>query len=153
MGMWCLQMCVICLDEEIEKREECILACGHTFHTKCIIQWGFHQASENKKNCCPLCRSTGSFFQLRVLDPDEMIERISDSPPHMKSTVIATVIRDKYSNWAVGYLKCSNGRVSLTEVQTSMYESPYLTFYNPITNQKYISNAFSRKRGVVLHNI
>lgn len=43
--------CVICLDEFKDGDELVWVACGHSFHHRCIVAW-------NTKNpACPLCRS------------------------------------------------------------------------------------------------
>lgn len=56
------ETCVICYNE-LDDEEQCysIEPCGHTFHTKCIIDW-FRRAST-----CPCCR-------------DNTVEQINEIP-------------------------------------------------------------------------
>jgi len=42
--------CSICL-QNISKRSEKVLGCGHSFHTKCIKRWC------ERTPCCPICRA------------------------------------------------------------------------------------------------
>ena len=47
-------ICNICLDDEdddYENKARCQLACGHSFHTRCLLTWCMH------KSTCPCCPS------------------------------------------------------------------------------------------------
>jgi hypothetical protein len=45
--------CSICLDPMTSRNYTKLGACGHLFHTSCIVEWGSHG-----KETCPCCRKT-----------------------------------------------------------------------------------------------
>eukprot|EP00483_Globobulimina_turgida_P001405 UN01407 len=55
--------CAICYDEfefdEIAKNSNCILKCGHRYHSKCIREWELEQFTQNSSASykCPLCKT------------------------------------------------------------------------------------------------
>ena len=50
--------CSICYEPMIETNSH-TLACKHTFHTSCIVQW-----FRGNSNACPLCKDENSFLDL-----------------------------------------------------------------------------------------
>jgi len=59
------------------------LACGHTFHTDCIMSW-----FRSKKNTCPYCRCTGTKSESILFINNNTVELIHDeweSNEHVQS--------------------------------------------------------------------
>ena len=149
--------CSICFDD-ISVATECILTCDHRFHTACLTTWIFQQAKENKRSSCPLCRSKGSWFKLLVVDPTTFAKRFSSDLLGDMKSAIATIMRDKYSNWCCCYVEfiTDDDRTLnlelLSDALPTMYENNYLSIHDPVSQTKMLANAITRKRGLKFHS-
>ena len=99
--------CSICLQEYQDNEQTYTLdACGHKFHTKCIIDW-FRMAST-----CPCCRNNNienfdniPAFALRERGKElRKISRRDNAPPELKRLVDRLkTIEDKLKNKNIEY--------------------------------------------------
>ena len=67
--------CSICF-ENIDKSDNKILPCGHSFHTNCVLKWFV------TSDTCPVCRVTNSgdiFVRFRDMVGDNLREKYKDA--------------------------------------------------------------------------
>ena len=87
-----METCSICLESLNDEQTFSLEACGHTFHTKCIINW-----FRNSKSC-PCCRNTPelakqipSFYLNERYKELRRIAKLKNAPNDLKKLVDKTV--------------------------------------------------------------
>ena len=82
-----MDTCSICLENLDEEQSFSLETCGHTFHTKCIINW-FRSSSS-----CPCCRNTSTTSQIPSFYLNERyrelkrVARLKNAPKDLKKLV------------------------------------------------------------------
>lgn len=83
-------LCSICYqDTTMEQLSQCSeLPCKHAFHTSCLTQWINTCRTEEKRSCCPMCRSFKLWNCSNCEGTGDVVEQVHDiMDPNLRTDV------------------------------------------------------------------